>query len=95
MSDSERQGWHLDKRFPVALIVALSIQLAGGVWAVSKMSFTVDDLALRLAKLESERDSTLTRLIKIETQISQQTKTLERIEVTLERAFPHRFHRQQ
>lgn len=94
MAEEVRQGWHLDKRFPVALIIALAIQLAGGVWAVSQMSFTVDDLALRLAKLEGERDSTLTRLIKIETQISQQTKTLERIEVTLERAFPHRFNQQ-
>jgi len=37
----KRESWHLDKKFPVALIVTLMIQSGAAVWFAAKISFQV------------------------------------------------------
>jgi hypothetical protein len=38
---ADGQGWHLDKRVPIALILALAIQVMAGVWAAATLSATI------------------------------------------------------
>lgn len=42
-------GWHLDKKVPVSIIIALILHFSGGVWWLSR-------LEARTAHLEIERD---------------------------------------
>ena len=44
----EREEWHLDRRVPVALILALLIQGAGGVWWASTTSERLEQVERRL-----------------------------------------------
>jgi TolA-binding protein len=48
-------GWHLDKKVPIGIIVAMLAQGAGGLWFVSKLDARV--LALESAQSsQHERD---------------------------------------
>jgi Tfp pilus assembly protein PilO len=43
MTDDEA-GWHLDKKVPISIIAAMAVQLAGGLWFVSKLDARVQAL---------------------------------------------------
>jgi len=47
------ESWHLDRRLPVAIIVALVMQSAGAVWWASKIDAKQDALESRLAEVET------------------------------------------
>lgn len=47
------EPWHLDRRIPIALILAIIGQTAGAVWWASTISGTVADHARRVTLLES------------------------------------------
>lgn len=51
------QRWELDRRVPVALILALLGQFAGGVWWVSSIHHDVADQGRRIDRLELESTS--------------------------------------
>lgn len=53
MSD-EPQGWHADKRVPIALIVALLVQTSGIVWWAASLSSRVETNARDIARTSSE-----------------------------------------
>lgn len=46
------QGWHLDKRVPISIIIVLVIQMMGGAWVASKMSSDIDRNARDIARNE-------------------------------------------
>lgn len=48
MDSESTHKWHLDRRVPIALILGLAMQLAGGVWIASKFDS-------RLQRLEDDR----------------------------------------
>jgi len=50
MTDTEKadREWHLDKRVPVALILALALQGAGGIWWAASTSERLDQVERRL-----------------------------------------------
>lgn len=48
-------GWHLDKKVPIGIIVAMLMQFAGALWFVSKLDARI--LALEAAQsLQRDRD---------------------------------------
>ena len=44
--------WHLDKRVPVALIIAILLQTAGAIWWAANISSRVDHVERRTVSLE-------------------------------------------
>jgi len=48
MQDKPDKQWHLDKRVPVALIFALCVQGAGGIWWASTTNERLDQVERRL-----------------------------------------------
>ncbi len=77
MNPAGREGnWHLDKRVPVALIIAIVTQTLGIVWWAATISARVDGLqgrisemtgyASRLARLEERQLAVADRLDRIE-----------------------------
>ena len=77
--DSEAR-WHLEKRVPIALIVAMFVQSAGLVWWVSKLdsrvaaveTFAVDNKGLLTdsAVLKTRLDNIERSLLRIERAVS-------------------------
>ena len=75
-SCGEGGGWHLDRRVPVALIIAIVTQTLGIVWWAATISARVDGLegrisgmtgyASRLARLEERQLAVTGRLDRIE-----------------------------
>lgn len=42
---AERQEWHADKRVPIALILTIAIQTAGGVWWAATVTEQIKNVA--------------------------------------------------
>ena len=54
MSDeTEASNWNLDKRVPIALILAILTQTAAGVWWAASQTARLDTQERRVAVLES------------------------------------------
>jgi len=70
-----KETWHLDKRVPVALILAIFIQTIAGAWWLATLNNRVSNAELWI----SRNDKLETRLTKMET-------ILERIERKIEGA---------
>ena len=79
-SDPASNGWHLDRRVPLALIVTLLLQTAGMVWWAANLSARVVELERKQAKMEARGDR-ITRLEANQVHIS---STLTRIESKLD-----------
>ena len=68
--------WHLDRRVPIALIVAIIIQTVGAVWWAASLSSRVDTLEEgfrglrphqgRIVRLEEKQNAVYQRLDRIE-----------------------------
>ncbi len=56
--DGERRddGWHLDKRVPIALVAVLVVQLLGNLWWAAAMQFRTNDHETRITSLERTRE---------------------------------------
>lgn len=69
MTEKPDNHWHLDKRVPLALIFALALQGAGGVWWAS----TANE---RLAQVERRLESFATRSEAMQSTINQQGQSI-------------------
>ena len=90
MSDT---SWHLDKRVPISLILALLVQTAGMVWWAASLSGRVDVNARDIRATQSEmgvlRSSAQTQAVqlgRIEEQISGLRGDIARLTAAIERA---------
>lgn len=88
MSNQDPAGgnFHIDKRVPVALIIAIFIQTCGAVWWAATLQSTqaqalVDQqrLEARVNRVELQREDISERVIKIEEKLEAQTDTLKDI----------------
>lgn len=77
MNPEPKEHWALDKRIPLALILAIGIQTAGAIWWAATINSRVGVLEERLDAMTDQRD----RIIRVET-------ILERIETKLDRIAP-------
>jgi len=62
--DADRH-WHLDKKIPVAIIVAIAIQTAGGIWWAATINARVN--AIEIAQTASAPQGD--RLTRLEVQV--------------------------
>jgi len=69
MQDGQSNHWHLDKRVPIALIVALALQGAGGVWWAS----TANE---RLSQVERRLEGFADRSEMLQSEVNQQGVSL-------------------
>jgi len=86
-------SWHLDKRVPISLILALLVQTAGMVWWAASLSGRVDVNARDIRATQSEmgvlRSSAQTQAVqlgRIEEQISGLRGDIARLTAAIERA---------
>ena len=78
---TEDGRWHLDKKVPIALIVAILIQTGTGVWWLSSINSRVVSLEARTAASSDQPG----RIIRVETQIENMNTLMRRIEEKLDR----------
>ncbi len=78
--DDEKPHWTVDRRIPVAMIIALLVNFGFGVWWVSSLSSRVDSLE----KSEDARSTQGNRLTIVEQQLTFIQQTLGRIERKLD-----------
>lgn len=80
-------GWHMDKRVPIALILAILVQTGSVFWWASAIS-------QRVAALEAERVNTADqpgRIIRLETQIGAIQASIASIDAKLDRLLQIRY----
>lgn len=79
--DPATKSWQLDKRIPLALIVAILIQTLGFAYWTGTLSQRVTSLeATRMSQMDSPG-----RIIRLETQVDGIKSTLQRVESKLDR----------
>lgn len=90
-TDPASGNWHLDKRIPIALIMAVVVQTIGAVWWAATISAQVEAGSVERARLEeritaSERAINLltTQSARGEERIEQTMRLLERVESKLD-----------
>lgn len=77
-------GWHLDKRVPIALILVILAQTAGGAWWAATTSARVDANAKAVMKVDDDTANIPERLSRMETRQEYILQTIERIDRKLE-----------
>lgn len=75
------EPWHLDRRVPIALILAIVLQTAGVVFWAAKIDTRVAQLESGTPSVQANAD----RLTRVEEKIEGQHALLERIDRRLER----------
>lgn len=62
MSSDDINGWHLDKRVPISIILVIVVQVLGGLWYVSELRRDIDLLKKDQA-VAVDRDNRQDRVI--------------------------------
>jgi hypothetical protein len=74
-------GWKIDKHIPIAVLIALAANLIWGTWQAAQLSSLVENLSVRVLKLETSGENRENRLTRIETEfISQKFETNRRLD---------------
>lgn len=60
-SDSDDARWHLDKRVPVSIIMAIIIQGASGLWVLADMRKDIDVLKMQVVESRERERGLLTQ----------------------------------
>ena len=88
----QENGWHLDKKVPIGLIVALLVHLAGSVWFASAMVSENRDTTRRVGALEQARSTERVseRLAVVESQTADTKAATLRIEANVQKLVERR-----
>jgi Tfp pilus assembly protein PilO len=78
------EGWHLDKKVPITIIVALALQTLGFIYVGTAWKTEIDFRVNNLEQLNNDRKSQEGRIIAVEQQLNYITDSLKRIEAKLE-----------
>ena len=78
------EGWHLDKKVPITIIVALALQTLGFIYVGTAWKTEIDFRVNNLEQLNNDRKSQEGRIIAVEQQLNYITESLKRIEAKLE-----------
>lgn len=52
-----REGWHVGKEIPLAMIFAILVQTMGAIWWAAVLSTKLDDLSYQVAALTADKYS--------------------------------------
>lgn len=77
-------GWHLDKKVPITIIVALAVQTLGFIYVGTAWKTEIDFRVNNLERMNEDRKSQEGRIIAVEQQLNYITDSLRRIEAKLE-----------
>lgn len=83
------EHWHLDKRVPISIIVAIIAQTAGIIYGAALLRSDVDESKRRITALEhkDEKNGALgERVVRVETLMEGVKGAVERIEQKIDRA---------
>jgi hypothetical protein len=87
-----REPWHLDRKVPITLIVALVAQTAGMVWWAASLSHTVAQHAVdisglrgNVAAMNAEAGRIREVLGRLDERMQAQNELLRRVEVAINR----------
>ena len=90
MSNQQRESWHLDRRVPLALIIAIIAQTAAAIWWAAGIDASDARQNERIAYYDKLIDARIiqfeivnTRLTKLEVRLDGITESLNRIERSL------------
>lgn len=75
--------WHLDKRVPIALIMALLVQTSGAVWWAASISGTVEEQGRVSVRHETRMDRYDTQMQGLRDTASSQAVAMGRLEQEL------------
>lgn len=78
-TDPARQGWHLDRRVPLALIVTIVLQTAGAFWWAA----TITTRVAALEEAQQRRIDDHDRITRLEANQTHMLEALRRIEQRL------------
>lgn len=88
--DRRSEPWHMDKRVPISLILALLIQTGSFIWWAAGVSFELRDHERRIMSVETFNTQVTVslggigdRMARVEEKLSAQSDTLNRIETYL------------
>ena len=76
MEDPASTGWHLDRRVPLALIIAIAVQTFGFRMWMGKLGTRVDTLEVAQSRNHGDAD----RLTRLEVRIEHVQRAVERID---------------
>jgi hypothetical protein len=92
MNPDQDNHWSLDRRVPIAVIMAIVAQAAAGVWMFATQSAKIDQLIQTdikhdtlLAELTRGREDSASKILVIDNTLRAITKQLDRIELRLDR----------
>lgn len=80
----QKEDWHLDKKVPIGIILALLIQTVSGFVIATSWKTSVDGRLERLEEIVSENKSQGDRIIVLEQQLKFIADSLARIENKLD-----------
>ena len=83
-----REEWHLDRRVPISIIIALFVQTVVFVYVGTTWKADVDARIVSLEKSENSRDSHENRLVILEQQFGYIRADLQEIKSLLRREVP-------
>lgn len=85
-------AWHLDKRVPLAMILALGMHLGGSVWFFRGIVADISDTQRRVTALEMARTSERVseRLAVVESQVTETRAATLRVEAAIQRLVERR-----
>ena len=83
-----REEWHLDRRVPISIIIALFVQTVVFVYVGTTWKADVDARIVSLEKSENSRDSHENRLVILEQQFGYIRADLQEIKSLLRRKVP-------
>jgi len=87
MKDPASEGWHLDKRVPVALIITIMMQTIAAVWWAASLSARVDALErdwARFSDVVSRLRTQEDRAARVDVRLEALYGRLDRIETKLD-----------
>ena len=87
MNQTTTEPWHLDRKVPIALIFAIFMQTAAGIWWASSINQRVGNTEEKIAILKSNQAVTQTEITQqsrqvavLVEQISNTNKNIERLQ---------------
>ena len=79
--DAPEAKWHLDKRIPIALIVAIVVQTMAAVWWAGTSSARLDSIERRVEQMTPQAE----RIVRMETKIENIGLSINEIKALLKR----------
>jgi len=84
MAEKTTQGWHLDKRVPLALIFAIVVQTGTALWYVKGLDARIEANSTAIGTETDSRRSLSSRIERAEQNANGQAVALGRIQVSIE-----------